>query len=60
MKHLVFSAVMLASTMAHAGWSDGPGNHTYDGTSAGSSAIVALVVCAFAVYGFYKFATRND
>lgn len=61
MKRILFLAAMLATTAAHAGWSDGPGDHTYDDTgSGGSSAIVALIVCVFAIYGFYKYVTRND
>lgn len=55
---VIYDAV---NSIAHASAWDGPGDHTYDDMgSSNGGVILALIVFAFAVYGFYKFATRND
>jgi hypothetical protein len=60
MRRALILAALLVSTAAHAGWSDGPGNVDYDGGSALSNGAIGIVVALFAIYGWYKFATRND
>lgn len=57
MKRLLIIATMFATTAAHASWSD-PTASQYDDSGA-TNGIVAAIVIGFAIYGFYKFATRK-
>jgi len=69
MRRVILSATFAISTLtaciylqqpAHASWSDPTASQYDDSGSPLSDGVFALAAGVFAVYGFYKFATRND
>jgi len=59
---LILAGLLYGVSAAHADWSKGVASDPYEDNEPSplSDGVIGLVAAGFAVYGFYKFATRND